>query len=112
METLQTLRERLPGSEAARVEGRSILIDVFAQARVAQESNKTPFPQAFSDAFHNTVGHLSDQDAYTVTTWRGQPVSELRNSVQSAFDQRRGSDAITVSDAVELIASISPTRPR
>jgi uncharacterized protein len=103
METLQTLRERLPGSEAARVEGRSILIDVFAQARVEEESAKTPFPQAFTDAFHNTVGRLSDQDAYTVTSWRGSPVSELRDSVQSAFDQRRGSDVITVSDAVELI---------
>jgi uncharacterized protein len=103
METLQTLRERLPGSEAARVEGRSILIDVFAQARVAQESAKTPFTQAFTEAFHNTVGRLSDQDAYTVTTWRGPPVAELRGTVQNAFDQRRGSDAITVSDAVELI---------
>ena len=103
METLQTLRERLPGSEAARVEGQSILIDVFAEARVAQESAKVPFPQAFTDAFHNTVGHLSDQDAYTVTSWRGPAVSELRNSVQSAFDQRRGSDVITVGDAVALI---------
>ncbi len=103
METLQTLRERLPGSEAARVEGRAILIDVFAQARVEQESTKTPFPQAFTNAFHNTVGRLSDQDAYTVTTWHGPPVSDLRNAVQSAFDQRRGSDVITVSDAVELI---------
>jgi uncharacterized protein len=103
METLQTLRERLPGSEAARVEGRSILIDVFAQARVEEESNKTPFAQAFTDAFHNTVGRLSDQDAYTVTSWRGPPVSELRNTVQSSFDQRRGSDVISVSDAVELI---------
>ena len=27
----------------------------------------------------------------------------MRNAVQSAFDQRRGSDAITVADAVELI---------
>jgi len=103
METLQTLRERLPGSEAARVEGQSILIDVFAEARVAQESTKAPFPQAFTDAFHNTVGRLSDQDAYTVTSWRGPPVSELRKPVQSAFDQRRGSVVITVSDAVELI---------
>ena len=103
METLRTLRERLPGAEAARVEGRSILIDVFAQARVEEESTKTPFPQAFTDAFHNTVGRLSDQDAYTVTSWHGPPVSELRNAVQNAFDQRRGSDAITVSDAVELI---------
>jgi len=103
METLQTLRERLPGAEAARVEGQSILIDVFAQARVEEESTKTPFPQAFTDAFHNTVGRLSDQDAYTVTTWHGSPVSELRNAVQSAFDQRRSSDVITVSDAVELI---------
>lgn len=103
METLQTLRDRLPGSEAARIEGRTVLIDVFAQARVAEESAKTPFPQAFSDAFHNTVGHLSDQEAFAVTTWRGPPVSDLRNAVQSAFDQRRGSDAITVADAVELI---------
>jgi len=103
METLRTLRERLPRAEAARVEGRSILIDVFAQARVEEESTKKPFPQAFTDAYHATVGHLSDQDAYTVTSWHGPPVSELRNAVQNAFDQRRGSDAITVSDAVELI---------
>jgi putative CocE/NonD family hydrolase len=103
METLQTLRERLPGAEAARVEGRSILIDVFAQARVAQESTKVPFPQAFTEAYHNTVGRLNDQDAYTVTSWHGPPVSDLRGAVQTAFDQRRSSDAITVSDAVELI---------
>lgn len=102
-QTRQQLREREPGGDLRQPEGRAILLDIYAAARAAQEANKVPFAQAYSQAFQDTLGRLGDRDAYTVTSWRGPSPTELRDELQSAFDQRRGRDDITVPDAVELL---------
>jgi putative CocE/NonD family hydrolase len=99
----QMLRERQPAGDASEPEGRSILIDIYAEARAAQESVKEPFAQTYAHTFRSMLSKLGDQDAYAVTTWHGPPVAALRDTVQSAFDQRRSRDVITVPDAAELI---------
>jgi putative CocE/NonD family hydrolase len=99
----QQLREREPTGDVRHPEGRAILLDIYAAARDAQQANKLPFAQSYSQAFQDTLGKLGDRDAYTVTSWRGPSVTALRDALQGAFDQRRGRDAITVPDAVDLI---------
>jgi len=101
--TRQTLRERRPSSAADRPDGGSVLFDVYAQARATEAAAKVPFAQAFQQSFRDTVSQLSDQSAYAVASWRGPPLSALRQAVQTAFDQRRAQNAIPVADAVALI---------
>jgi hypothetical protein len=102
-ETRKSLRERRLSTSTVRPNGRSVLYDIYTQARATEAASKVPFEQAFTQAFQDQLSHLSDQDAYAVTSWHGPPLSTLEAAVQSGFDQHRAQDSIPVADAVELI---------
>jgi putative CocE/NonD family hydrolase len=101
--TRQTLRERRLAQEPDRLDGRATLNDIYADAKAAEQRGKLPFPQAFEQAFRDTMSKLNDQSAFTVTSWHAPPLAGLQEALQHAFDQRRGQDAISVVDAVELV---------
>jgi uncharacterized protein len=102
-ETRRSLRERRLSTSTVRPNGRSVLYDIYTQARATEAASKVPFDQAFTQAFQDQLSRLSDQDAYAVTSWHGPPLSTLEAAVQSGFDQHRVQDSIPVADAVELI---------
>ena len=101
--TRQTLRERRLAAEPDRFDGRATLVDIYADAKAAEARVKVPFAQAFEQAFRDTLAKISDPNAYYVTQWHPPPLSGLKDALQHAFDQRRGQDAISVPDAVELV---------
>ena len=100
--TRQSLRDRRR-NESGRPDGGSVVYDIYAQARAEEAAAKVSFRQAFAQAFRDTVSKLSDQGAYFVTSWRGQPLPALQRDVQLAFDRRRARNSISIADAVELV---------
>lgn len=100
--TRESLRDRRR-SENHRAVGRSLIYDMYAQARDAEAEKGTPFNKAFSQAYGDTISKLTDLDAYEVTGWLAAPVADFRDVVQRAFDQWRPKGSIPQNDAVELI---------
>ena len=101
--TRQSLLERRRNSDAHRPVSRSVIYDMYAQARDLEAENRTPFPKGFTQAYRDTVTRLSDQDAYTLTGWLALPVSGFQDIVQRAFDQWRAKGSIPQNDAVDLV---------
>ena len=102
--TRQSLRERRKSTEAHRVSG-SVIYDMYIQARDQEAENRTPFPQAFTQVYRDTVFKLSDLDAYTVTRWLAAPVAGYQEAVQRYFDQWRAKGSIPQNEAVDLVYS-------
>jgi putative CocE/NonD family hydrolase len=101
-ETSQSLSERR-STAADRIDGGAMLYDIYAQARALEVATKVPFPQAFAQSYRDTLSRLSDQNAYSVTAWRGPSLTPLQEAVQSGFDQHRAKNVISLPDAVDLI---------
>lgn len=98
--TRRDLRARR-NSDAGRP--RVVIFDIYARARLIEDSSKVPFQQAFRQAYREIVPRLSDYDAYLVTRWFGVPVSTLQETLQRAFDARRSRGNISQNQAIDLI---------
>jgi len=99
----EQLRDRRRTVDARRPVQRSVIFDMYAQARDHESEDRTPFPQAFTRAYWDTVGRLNDQDAYNLTSWLGLPVVGFQESLQKAFDQWRPRGTVPLPDAIELL---------
>ena len=106
-ETRQQLRERRRSADPARPFGRPLgeseLFDVYAHARAVEATQHTAFAHAFTDAFREGLGRLTDHEAFAVTTWKPPAADALDHALQEAFDQRRNQSSISISDAVNLV---------
>ncbi len=98
----RALRERRLG-EGQQPDSRAILIDLYARARAQAEKESIPPAQTFAQAFRETVPQLPDTDAYAVTTWLGAPASAYEEPLQRALNRARGSDRISLDDAIHLM---------
>jgi putative CocE/NonD family hydrolase len=98
----QSLRERRRKSDFGHPVGHALIYDIYAHAR-AMEGAGITFAEAFTNAYREEIGRLNDVDAYAVTRWIGAPPMSFRESLQIAFDQRRGIDSIDQAEAIELI---------
>jgi putative CocE/NonD family hydrolase len=101
--TRQSLRNRRKSADANRPGSKGVVYDIYAQARDAEARNRTPFPQAYAQAYRDVVSKLNDQDATTLTSWLAIPVTGFQDSLQRAFDQWRPKGSIAQNDAVELV---------
>jgi putative CocE/NonD family hydrolase len=101
--TRQALIERRRSADAGRPTGRAAVFDIYIKARAIEAEARVPFAQAFTLAFRGTVPRLDDREAYLLIGWLSNPASELRDSLQRAFDQRRNKTRITMAEAVELV---------
>ena len=99
--TRRDLRARRNNSDAGRP--RVVIFDIYARARLIEDSSKVPFQQAFRQAYREIVPRLSDYDEYLVTRWFGVPVSNLQENLQRAFDARRSRGNISQNQAIDLI---------
>src|SRR5262249_5453093 len=84
-QTRMELRDRRKAADAPRPIGRSVIYDIYAHARSREAQDKGQFPRAYATAYQSLIGTLSDQDAYTVTSWLESPVGPFKDAVQRAF---------------------------
>lgn len=99
----ESLLERRRAADAGRPLGRSLILDIYAQARAVEATERESFAQAFTQAYENAIPKLSDLDANTMTAWLATPVSIFQEPIQRIFDQRRAKGNIPQPEAVELV---------
>jgi putative CocE/NonD family hydrolase len=98
----QSLRDRRRMVDAGQPLTRGVIYDVYAYAKALEAENRVTFAAAFTRAFREVVGRLSDRDAYAVSRWLQEPPLAVQDALQKALDQQRTSDSISQSEAVEL----------
>jgi uncharacterized protein len=99
----QSLRDRRRTVDAGRPVGRSLILDLYARARAIEATERTPFAQAFAQAYREVVPKLNDLDALNVEGWLQSPPAALQEPVQRTFDQRRPKGNIALPDALDLV---------
>jgi len=99
----QSLRERRRRADSGRPIGRGAIFDLYAHAKALQAQDNVPFAEAFTKAYHERVGHLSDHDAYAVERWLEAPAQAAEQSFQRLLDEQRPKDIIDPAEAVKLL---------
>ena len=101
--TRLTLQERLQSEQSSLPAGRAVVYDIYMQARAIEATESVSFTSAYSQAFRETLNRLDDLDAYELEDWFIAPIEPLRETLQRALDQRRGTSSITLEEALELM---------
>jgi putative CocE/NonD family hydrolase len=101
--TRLTLRDRLQTEGSASPPGRTVVYDVYTQARAIEAAEGIPFADAYRRAFEETFAGVDDLTAYELERWFTAPVEPQRAALQRALDTRRGTTSIALEDAVELL---------
>lgn len=99
----QSLRDRRKSVDAGRPVGRGLILDMYARARALEANDRIPFPQAFAQAYRDTIPKLNDADDFVVVGWLGTAPAVYQDPVQRVFDQRRAKGNISLADAVDLM---------
>ena len=105
LRTRLTLRERLQSEQGTLPVGRAIVYDIYTQARAIEASDSVSFASAYERAFQETLNGLDDLTAYELEDWFMTPTEPLRETLQGALDQRRGTSSITLEEALDLVRS-------
>jgi putative CocE/NonD family hydrolase len=103
--TRLTLLERLLAEQGTLPIGRAIVYDIYTQARAIEASEDVSFASAYGRAFQETLSGLDDLTAYELEDWFTAPTEPLRETLQGALDQRRGTSSITLEEALDLVRS-------
>ena len=99
----QSLRDRRRRADAGRPVGRSVIYDMYAQARAMEGEKRNSFAESFAKSFQDAVSPLSDEDAFMVTAWLATSPTAFQEALQKLLDQQRADDSIGSSEAVELV---------
>ena len=101
--TRRTLEERRQSDETSEPPGRTVVYDIYIEARALEAAENVPFEDAYTRAFEETMMGLDDLTAYAVEDWFTAPSEPLQRTLQHALDQRRGETSITLAAALELL---------
>src|SRR4051812_628684 len=98
----QSLVERRRNANIGRPAGRQLVYDIYARARAIETQVRTPFANAYSQAFRDALNRIDDLDAYVLDGWLTTPLQPLQEGLQHALDQRRGKTSISLNDAMDF----------
>jgi putative CocE/NonD family hydrolase len=99
----ESLRDRRRRIDSGRPVGRGAIFDIYAHAKALEAQERIPFSEAYTKAYHEVVGHLSDHDAYAVARWLEVPAQESQEKFQQLLDEQRPKDIIDQAEAVKLL---------
>ncbi len=97
------LQERLQSEQGALPAGRAVVYDIYVRARNVEVTESISFTSAYTQVFRETLDRIDDLDAYELGDWFVTPTEQLREPVQRALDERRGTRSIALEEALELI---------
>jgi putative CocE/NonD family hydrolase len=101
--TRLSLQERLQSAQAGPLPRRTVVYDIYTQARAIEATEEMPFTSAYAEAFGATLSRLNDLEAYELEDWFITSTEPLRDNLQSALDEQRGKTAIALEDALDLL---------
>jgi putative CocE/NonD family hydrolase len=101
--TRLTLRERLQTEQSPLPPGPVVVYDIYTQARALEATEGIPFAAAYGRAFRETLEGIDDLAAYELERWLTAPIEPQQAALQRALDEHRGTTAITLQEAVELL---------
>jgi uncharacterized protein len=101
--TRLSLRERLQSEQAAPPASRTVVYDIYTQARAIEATEGVPFTSAYAESFGATLNPLDDLDAYELEDWLTAPTEPLRENLERALDQQRGKSSIALEEALDLV---------
>ena len=99
----QSLQERRRNANGGRPVGRALVYDIYARARAIESQVRTPFGNAYAQAFRDAVNRIEDLDAHVLEHQLTTPLQPLQEGLQRSLDQRRGKTNIALNDAVDLV---------
>jgi putative CocE/NonD family hydrolase len=99
----QSLVQRRRNANTGRPAGRQLVYDIYARARAIETQVRTPFANAYSQAFRDALNRIDDLDAFVLEGWLVTPLQPLQEGLQHALDQRRGKTSISLNEALDLI---------
>jgi uncharacterized protein len=103
--TRLTLRERLQSEQSTLPAGRALVYDTYVRARAIETTDELSFPDAYGQAFRETMANLDDLDAYEREDWFVAPLEPLQAAVQRDLDEIGGKSSIALEQALELVRS-------
>jgi putative CocE/NonD family hydrolase len=98
----QSLQQRRRNANGAPAQ-RALVYDIYARARAIETQVRTPFANAYAQAFRDAVNRVDDLDAHVLEGQLTTPFQSLQEGLQRALDQRRGKTSIALPEAVDLI---------
>lgn len=101
--TRQSLQQRRRNMNGGRPVGRALVYDIYARARAIESQVRTPFGNAYAQAFRDAVNRIEDLDAHILERQLTTPVQPLQEGLQRALDQRRGKTSIGLNEAIDLV---------
>jgi putative CocE/NonD family hydrolase len=101
--TRQSLQERRRNVNGGRPVGRALVYDIYARARAIESQVRTPFGNAYAQAFRDAVNRVEDLDAHVLEHQLTTPLQPLQEGLQRSLDQRRGKTNIALNDALDLV---------
>ena len=101
--TRQSLMDRRRAQETGRPVRSAVVFDVYMRAREQAAQGPLPFADTYAKAYQQTVGPMSDLDAYTFNGWLAHPVYSFRDALQRLLDQSRSQPRISTDRAIELV---------
>jgi uncharacterized protein len=102
--TTAALRERLRDKHAARATWVNVQYEIFARAKVKEESANLPFKDAYVQSFREVFSRLDDRTSSLVI--RGLTLidpSDMQQDLQSELQKQKGKSAIPLADALKLV---------
>jgi len=101
--TRQSLQERRRNAPGARPASRAQAYDIYARARAIESQVRTPFANAYAQAFRDAVNRIDDLDAHVLEGQLTAPFQPMQEGLQRALDQRRGKTSISLNDALDFV---------
>ena len=101
-DTRRSLQERLQSEQNAPPSGRTVVYDIYTQARAA-ETTEQPFAAAYADAFRDALSRIGDLDASELEDWFIEPTEPMRETLQHALDEQRDKSSIELEEALDLV---------
>jgi putative CocE/NonD family hydrolase len=101
--TRRTLQERLQSERGAPPTGRTVVYDIYTQARAIEATESVPFESAYAQAFRETLSGVDDLAAYELEDWFLSPTEPLRETLQRALDKLHGKSSAELEDALDLV---------
>jgi hypothetical protein len=98
----QSLQERRRNANSRSPE-RALVYDIYARARAIETQVRTPFGNAYAQAFRDAMNRIDDLDAHVLEGQLTTPLQPLHDGLQRALDQRRGKTSIALNEAMDLV---------
>jgi uncharacterized protein len=105
LSTMASLRDLLRANHQARATWVNVQYEIYAHAKIREDSEKLPFNEAYAQSFRDAFGQLDDRtSALVILGLIMIDPSDLQQDLQNDLEKQKGKNAIPLTDALKLIS--------